>query len=86
MYARFGHDQRAGLAFKESQSKLCLKPAYLLGHCCLRHAKFFRCQPEIQMSRDDFKNTQTIERGKPFHELNSIDFLLINVTRFRSSR
>ncbi len=38
--SRFGHDQRAGLAFKEFQSKLCLKPAYLLGHCCLCHAKF----------------------------------------------
>jgi hypothetical protein len=49
------------LAFKEFQSKLCLKPAYLLGHRRLRHAKFFGRQPEIQMPCDDFEHTQTIE-------------------------
>jgi hypothetical protein len=66
---RFCHDQRAGLAFKEFQSKLRLKAAYLLGHRRLRHAKFLRRQTEIQMPRDDFKYTQAVERGKSFHEL-----------------
>lgn len=52
--------QRARQALEQLQTKLGFQSAHLLGNRALRHAQFFRSQPEVQMACGGLKGFEAI--------------------------